>query len=70
MLLAVLGVTIVRLRPLLSEHLFVGMLLVPPVLLKMGSTGYRFARYYTGDRSYRRKGRRRRRCGCSRRSSC
>jgi hypothetical protein len=55
-LLAVLGVTIVRLRPLLSEHLFVGMLLVPPVLLKMGSTGYRFARYYTGDRSYRRKG--------------
>jgi hypothetical protein len=55
-LLAVLGVTIVRLRPLLSEHLFLGMLLVPPVLLKMGSTGYRFARYYTGDRSYRRKG--------------
>lgn len=55
-LLAVLGVTIVRLRPLLSEHLFLGVLLVPPVLLKMGSTGYRFARYYTGDRSYRRKG--------------
>jgi hypothetical protein len=55
-LLAVLGVTIVSMRPLLWEHLFVGMLLVPPVLLKMGSTGYRFARYYTGARSYRRKG--------------
>jgi hypothetical protein len=55
-LLAVLGVTIVSVRPLLAEHLFVGMLLVPPVLLKMASTGYRFARYYTGSRPYRRKG--------------
>ncbi len=55
-LLAVLGVTIVRLQPLLNVHLFVGMLLVPPVLLKMGSTGYRFARYYTGADAYRRKG--------------
>jgi hypothetical protein len=55
-LLAVLGVTILRVRPLLSEHLFVGMLLVPPVLLKMGSTGYRFTRYYTGAAAYRRKG--------------
>ena len=30
-LLAVIGVTILRLRPLLSVHLFVGMLLIPPV---------------------------------------
>ncbi len=55
-LLAVIGVTILRLRPLLSVHLFVGMALIPPVLLKMGSTGYRFVRYYTANPRYRRKG--------------
>jgi hypothetical protein len=55
-LLAVIGVTIVRLQPLLSVHLFVGMLLIPPILLKLTSTGYRFIRYYTGDRKYVRKG--------------
>jgi hypothetical protein len=31
------------------------MALIPPVLLKLGSTGYRFARYYTGARAYREK---------------
>lgn len=55
-LLLVIGVTILRIRQLLSVHLFVGLLLVPPVLLKMSSTGYRFLRYYTGDARYRRKG--------------
>ncbi len=55
-LLGVIGVTIISLRPLLSVHLFVGMLLIGPVVLKLGSTGYRFVRYYTGNPSYRRKG--------------
>jgi hypothetical protein len=55
-LLAVIGVTIVALRPLLSVHLFVGMLLIGPVALKLGSTGYRFIRYYTANPSYRSKG--------------
>jgi hypothetical protein len=55
-LLALIGVTILRLRPLLSVHLFVGMLLIPPVLLKMSSTGYRFVRYYTSVAPYRAKG--------------
>jgi membrane protein implicated in regulation of membrane protease activity len=55
-LLAVLGVTILRIGQLLSVHLFVGMLLIPPVLLKLASTGYRFVRYYTANPSYRRKG--------------
>jgi hypothetical protein len=55
-LLAVEGVTIVTLRPLISVHLFVGLALIPPVGLKMASTGYRFARYYTGNLRYRRKG--------------
>jgi hypothetical protein len=55
-LLAVEGATILFLRPLLPVHLFVGMLLIPPVALKLASTGYRFARYYTGSVSYRRRG--------------
>jgi hypothetical protein len=55
-LLAVIGVTIISLRPLLSVHMFVGILLIGPVALKMGATGYRFLRYYTGNPSYRRKG--------------
>jgi len=55
-LLAVIGVTILRIRPLLSVHLFVGMVLIPPVLLKLSSTGYRFARYYMHNPAYMRKG--------------
>jgi hypothetical protein len=55
-LLTVEGVTIVFLRQLMSVHLFVGALLIPPVLLKLGSTGYRFVRYYAGDSVYRAKG--------------
>jgi hypothetical protein len=55
-LLAVIGVTILRIRQLISVHLFIGLLLLGPVLLKMGSTGYRFARYYTNSPSYREKG--------------
>jgi hypothetical protein len=55
-LLAVEGVTILFLRPLLSVHLFVGLMLIPPVALKLASTGYRFIRYYTHNARYRRKG--------------
>ena len=55
-LLAAEGFTILRVGRLLTPHVFIGMLLVPPVLLKMGSTLWRFTRYYTGDEDYRRKG--------------
>jgi hypothetical protein len=55
-LLAIEGLTILRLHALLTIHFFVGMLLLGPVLLKMGSTGYRFVRYYTGAAPYVRKG--------------
>ena len=55
-LLAIAGVTILFLRPLLSVHIFVGMLLIPPIVLKLASTGWRFARYYTGAVRYRAKG--------------
>ena len=56
LLLAIEGVTVLRVRALLSWHVFVGMLLVPPVLLKVGSTTWRVARYYLGAPAYRRKG--------------
>lgn len=55
-LLAALGVTIVFIGQLLSEHLFIGLLLLGPVVLKMGSTGYRFFRYYAGQQAYTEKG--------------
>jgi hypothetical protein len=55
-LLAAEGVTILQLRGLVDEHMFIGLVLMPPVLLKLASTGYRFVRYYTGSRAYTAKG--------------
>ena len=55
-LLAVEGATILRIGQLLSVHIFVGMLLIGPVALKLGATGYRFARYYTRAPEYVREG--------------
>jgi hypothetical protein len=56
LMLAALGVTILSINQLLPEHFFIGMLLIPPVLLKLGSTGWRFARYYRGAPEYAVKG--------------
>jgi hypothetical protein len=55
-LLAVIGLTLLQIRQLLSVHMFVGMLLIGPVALKLGSTGYRFVRYYARDSAYRHEG--------------
>jgi len=55
-LLALEGITIVAIGPLLTLHELVGVLLIPPVALKLASTGYRFVRYYTRDRRYVLKG--------------
>ena len=55
-MLAAEGVTIVFIGPLLPEHIFIGVALIPPVLLKLASTGYRFARYYASDAVYRARG--------------
>jgi hypothetical protein len=55
-LLAAEGVTIPFIGKWLGPHMFIGLLLIPPVALKMGSTGYRFVRYYTHDAPYVRKG--------------
>ena len=46
-LLAIEGATLLSLQTFLSWHIVVGMLLVPIVMLKLASVGYRFARYYT-----------------------
>jgi hypothetical protein len=56
LLLAVIGLTILRIHQLISVHLFVGLLLIGPVALKLVSTGYRFMRYYSGNLVYRKKG--------------
>jgi hypothetical protein len=50
------GLTILGIGSLLGPHMFIGMVLIPPVALKLGSTGYRFARYYTRSDAYRVKG--------------
>jgi hypothetical protein len=56
LLLAIEGATIPWINPLLSVHVFVGLLLLGPVAVKLGSTGYRFARYYRGRADYTRRG--------------
>ena len=56
LLLALMGVTVLSVRRWLPEHFLLGFLLIPPLALKMASTGYRFVRYYAGDPQYRRAG--------------
>jgi hypothetical protein len=55
-LLAAEGVTIPFIGRLLGPHIFIGVMLIPPVALKMASTGFRFARYYTHYGPYVAKG--------------
>ena len=55
-LFAALGVTILRIGQLIWLHLFLGLLLLGPVLLKLASTAYRFARYYMRAAIYLAKG--------------
>lgn len=55
-LLAALGATILSIGPLIRWHVLLGMLLIPPVLLKLGSAGWRFLRYYRGAPAYVRRG--------------
>jgi hypothetical protein len=51
-LLAIEGITLISLRSMISWHIFVGLLLVPVVALKLGSTGYKIYRYYTRRADY------------------
>jgi hypothetical protein len=56
LLLAAEGLTVLSVRSMLTPHVVIGMVLIFPVLLKVGSTGWRLVRYYTGSPAYRRKG--------------
>jgi hypothetical protein len=55
-LLGIETVTTLALHSYLPEHIFLGLLLIPPVVLKLASTGWRFVRYYTNSRPYRLEG--------------
>lgn len=50
------GVTLLKIHNLLAAHVIIGLVLVPPVLVKLASTSWRFLRYYTGHPEYVRKG--------------
>lgn len=61
--LVLIVLTIVELATLLfglnrflSWHVFVGFVLIPPLLLKLASTAWRFVRYYMRSEPYRVKG--------------
>jgi hypothetical protein len=56
LLLAIEGATLLRLQSLLTVHAFVGMLLIPVVVLKFASTGWRMLRYYRNSDEYLRRG--------------
>ena len=45
-----------NLHALLPLHIFVGVFLAGPLVVKLGSTGYRFVRYYTKSPAYVRSG--------------
>jgi len=51
-MLAAEGVTLLSIHGLISWHIAIGLAVIPPVGLKLGSTMWRFARYYLGDRRY------------------
>jgi hypothetical protein len=55
-LLAPIGVVVATIllgvHTFMSLHVFFGLALIPPVLLKLASTGWRFVRYYTRRRPY------------------
>jgi hypothetical protein len=55
-MLAVEGYTILNVNQLITLHIFLGIMLVGPALLKIASTMYRFVRYYSGQPAYVRNG--------------
>jgi len=55
-LLALEGLTLLAVRQLLVPHVFIGFLLIPPVALKLASTGWRMLAYYRGNEEYVRRG--------------
>src|SRR5215475_29324 len=47
-----LATIVLGVHSFMSLHVFVGLALIPAVLLKLASTGWRFARYYARNRAY------------------
>jgi hypothetical protein len=47
-----LATIVLGVHAFMSLHLFVGLALIPAVVLKLASTGWRFARYYTRSPAY------------------
>ena len=55
-LLAAEGATLLQLQSLVTPHVVIGMVLVPFVLIKVASTGWRIVQYYRGAGPYRDRG--------------
>jgi hypothetical protein len=55
-LLTLVAATALNLHQYLKVHVFVGMLVLPVVVLKLATTGWRFASYYRGAEEYVRRG--------------
>ena len=55
-LLFLVGLTVPVANAQTRLHVFVGVVVIPPVLLMVASTSWRFIKYYAGNFSYRRKG--------------
>jgi hypothetical protein len=56
LLLVLFGAEVVTLADVhgwIGWHIVIGVLLIPPALVKTASTGWRIVRYYTGSRPYR-----------------
>ena len=54
--IAEIATVLIGARSVLTLHVTLGLLLVPPVLLKIASTTWRMAAYYRGNAAYREKG--------------
>ncbi len=50
--LFLIGITVPAIGQLLPYHVILGFALIPPLLIKLVSTSYRFARYYTRSPRY------------------
>jgi hypothetical protein len=55
-LLFLVGLTVPVANAQTRLHVFLGVVVIPPVLMKVASTSWRFIKYYAGNFSYRRKG--------------
>ena len=56
LLLFLVGLTVPVANVQTRLHVFLGVVVIPPILLKVASTTWRMVKYYAGSFSYRRKG--------------